>query len=98
MTRQDIFDEIESRGFEDTIILDDPSFDDAIIGITEDGHLIYNYDSMVNHMVDSYIKEGINEDEAYTSAIEWISYNTIRAIPYMKSYGKEPIIAYSFNS
>ena len=81
MTRQDIFDEIESRGFEDTIILDDPSFDDAIIGITEDGHLIYNYDSMVNHMVDSYIKEGINEDEAYTSAIEWISYNTIRAIP-----------------
>lgn len=98
MTRQDIFDEIESRGFEDTIILDDPSFDDAIIGITEDGHLIYNYDSMVNHMVDSYIKEGINEDEAYTSAIEWISYNTIRAIPYMKSYGKEPIIAYSFNT
>ena len=53
---------------------------------------------MVNHMVDSYIKEGINEDEAYTSAIEWISYNTIRAIPYMKSYGKEPIIAYSFNT
>ena len=98
MTRQDIFDEIESRGFEDTIILDDPSFDDAIIGITEDGHLIYNYDSMVNHLVDSYIKEGINEDEAYTSAIEWISYNTIRAIPYMKSYGKEPSIAYSFNS
>ena len=98
MTRQDIFDEIESRGFEDTVILDDPSFDDAIIGITEDGHLIYNYDSMVNHMVDSYIKEGINEDEAYTSAIEWISYNTIRAIPYMKSYGKEPIIAYSFNT
>lgn len=98
MTRQDIFDEIESRGFEDTIILDDPSFDDAIIGITEDGHLIYNYDSMVNHMVDSYIKEGSNEDEAYTSAIEWISYNTIRAIPYMKSYGKEPIISYSFNT
>ena len=98
MTRQDIFDEMESRGFEDTVILDDPSFDDAIIGITEDGHLIYNYDSMVNHMVDSYIKEGINEDEAYTSAIEWISYNTIRAIPYMKSYGKEPIIAYSFNT
>ena len=98
MTRQDILDEIESRGFEDTIILDDPSFDDTIIGITEDGHLIYNYDSMVNHLVDSYIKEGINEDEAYTSAIEWISYNTIRAIPYMKSYGKEPIIAYSFNT
>ena len=98
MTRQDIFDEIESRGFEDTVILDDPSFADAIIGITEDGHLIYNYDSMVNHLVDNYIKEGINEDEAYTSAIEWISYNTIRAIPYMKSYGKEPIIAYSFNS
>ena len=98
MTRQDIFDEIESRGFEDTIILDDPSFDDAIIGITEDGHLIYNYDSMVNNLVDNYVKEGLNEDEAYTSAIEWISYNTIRAIPYMKSYGKEPIIAYSFNS
>ena len=98
MTRQDIFDEIESRGFEDTIILDDPSFDDAIIGITEDGHLIYNYDSMVNNLVDNYVKEGLNEDEAYTSAIEWISYNTIRAIPYMKSYCKEPIIAYSFNS
>ena len=98
MTRQYILDEIESRGFEDTIILDDPSFDDTIIGITEDGHLIYNYDSMVNNLVDNYIKEGLTEDEAYTSAIEWISYNTIRAIPYMKSYGKEPIIAYSFNT
>ena len=98
MTRQDILDEIESRGFEDTIILDDPSFDDTIIGITEDRHLIYNYDSMVNNLVDNYVKEGLNEDEAYTSAIEWISYNTIRAIPYMKSYGKEPIIAYSFNT
>lgn len=98
MTRQDILDEIESHGFEDTVILDDPSFDDAIIGITEDGHLIYNYDFMVNNLVDNYIKKGLNEDEAYTSAIEWISYNTIRAIPYMKSYGKEPIIAYSFNS
>ena len=31
MTRQDILDELESRGFEDTIFLDDPSFDDAII-------------------------------------------------------------------
>ena len=53
---------------------------------------------MVNNLVDNYVKEGLTEDEAYTSAIEWISYNTIRAIPYMKSYGKEPIIAYSFNT
>ena len=85
MTRQDILDELESRGFEDTIFLDDPSIEDAIIGITEDGHLIYNYDSMVNNLVYNYRKEGLNEDEAYTSAIECISYNTIRAIPYMKS-------------
>lgn len=98
MTRQDILDELESRGLEDTIFLDDPTFEDAIIGITEDGHLIYNYDSMVNNLVDNYTKEGLNEDEAYTSAIEWISYNTIRAIPYMKSYGKEPIISYSFDT
>ena len=53
---------------------------------------------MVSNLGDNYTKEGLNEDEAYTSAIEWISYNTIRAIPYMKSYGKEPIIAYSFNT
>ena len=42
MTRQDILDELESRGLEDTIFLDNPTFEDAIIGITEDGHLIYN--------------------------------------------------------
>ena len=73
------------HGYEDITILADYSYDDALVGVTEDGRAVYDFDKMVTWLM---AEEGWSMDEA----IEWIEYNTIRALPYM---GPEaPIIMY----
>ena len=73
------------RGFNETSFFENPDFVDAIVGITDEGNLIYDYDKMIQ----SLVNEGeMNEEEA----IEWIEYNTIRTIPYMGN--GRPIIVY----
>ena len=62
-------------GYEDVMILDSYSYDDALIGVTEDGRAVYDFDKMVAWLVDT---EGFTELEA----IEWIEYNTVRALAY----------------
>ena len=76
---------ILAAGYEDVIIFENYSYDDALIGVTEDGRAVYDFDRMVRWLVET---EGFSAEEA----IEWIEYNTIRALPYM---GEEaPIIMY----
>ena len=75
-------------GCEGTIYLSNYSYDDALIGVSEDGRAIYNY----YKMVDWLMKE---EDWSEIDAIEWVEYNTMRAIPYMGP--KAPIIMYPFD-
>lgn len=57
-------------------LMDSPSFDSSIVGITDDGRLAYSYSSMVLELQ----KDENLDPEA---AIEFIDYNTIRALPYM---------------
>lgn len=58
-----------------SIVLEDESYDNSIIGMTFDGAAIYSYD----RMVEEYMRDnGCTEEEA----VDWIEYNTIRAIPY----------------
>lgn len=72
-------------GYEDVKYLVNESYDDALIGVSEDGRAIYNFDKMVDWLVDKY---GWTDEEA----MEWIEYNTIRALPY---FGEgAPIIMY----
>lgn len=72
-------------GYEDSIVFDNPDFDDAIIGITDDGSVVYDYDKMVESLAK---QDNITELEA----IEFIDYNTLRTIPYIGEYA--PIIMY----
>ena len=72
-------------GYEDIIIFKDYSYDDALIGVSEDGRAIYDYEKMIEWLMQ---KEGWTDDEA----VEWIEYNTIRALSYMGS--KVPIVMY----
>lgn len=72
-------------GYEDITYLTNYSYDDALIGVSEDGRAIYDYDKMVEWLVE---KENFSTEEA----VEWIDYNTLRAIPYMSD--KAPIIMY----
>ena len=73
-------------GHDEAVVFDNPDFDEAIIGATEDGRVVYDYDAMVKCLAE---KDGMTELEA----MEFIDYNTIRAIPYAGEYA--PIIMYS---
>lgn len=75
------------NGYEGIKYLTDFSYDDALIGVTTDDRAVYDYEKMVQWLIDT---ENYTEEEA----VEWIDYNTIRALPYMGTDG--PIIVYPF--
>lgn len=76
---------ILDAGYENVIYLFNYSYDDALIGISEDNRAVYDFNKMV---------EWLMKEESFTEidAVEWIEYNTIRALPYMGD--KAPIIMY----
>lgn len=76
---------ILEAGYEDVVILSNYSYDSALIGVTEDGRAVYDYEKMIRWLIAT---EGWTQEEA----IEWIEYNTIRALPYMGD--KAPLIMY----
>lgn len=76
---------ILDAGYEDVVIFKDEGYDDALIGISEDGRAIYDFDLMVEWLMKV---DGITSEEA----MEWIEYNTIRSLPYTGSGA--PIIMY----
>ena len=73
------------NGYEDVVYLVNYSYDDALIGVSSDNRAIYDFDLMVEWLMKN---EGFSE----TEAVEWIDYNTIRALSYMGS--DAPIIMY----
>ena len=73
------------RGFEDAVVLETPDFADAVVGASDDGRVVYDYERMVRSLMR---KDGMDEEEAR----EYIDYNTIRALPYMGD--KAPIVVY----
>jgi hypothetical protein len=76
---------LSELGYEGVIVFENYGYDDALIGVTEDNRAVYDFDKMVDWLVE---KEGFS----VTEAIEWIEYNTIRALPYA---GEDaPIIMY----
>ena len=77
-----------NMGYEDVVIFTNYSYDDALIGVTEDNRAVYDFDKMVTWLMET---ERFTQDEA----IEWIEYNTIRALGYAGS--DAPIIMYPLN-
>ena len=74
---------------EDTVILESPDYLSAIVGISEEGRLIYSYDKMVKHLMTA---ENMDAEEA----MEFIDYNTIRALPYAGEMA--PIVLYDIEN
>ena len=72
---------------ENSILLENYSYDSAIIGATKEGSVLYDYDLMIQWLQET---EGFSCDDA----AEWIEYNTLRAIPYMYNHGIAPTIVY----
>lgn len=73
------------NGYVGVIFLTEYSYDDALIGVTEDGRAVYDYEKMIQRLMDT---EGWSCEEA----MEWIDYNTLRSLPY-RGEGA-PIIMY----
>lgn len=74
------------NGYEDVLIFANYSYDDALIGVSDDNRAIYDYNLMIEWLM-------TNEDFTEEEAADWISYNTIRSLPYMGSGA--PIIMYT---
>ena len=69
----------------DAIVFDNHAYDNSIIGTTFDGRAIYDFDKMVKELM-------ADEDWCEDDAVEWINYNTLRALPYGGE--KTPMIVY----
>ena len=74
------------QGFENFIIFENPDYDSAIIGITENNQVVYNYEKMIEYLMQE-------DDMGYEEAVDFISYNTIRSLSYAGEGA--PIIMYS---
>ena len=77
--------EIRNKLPPDAVVFDNHAYDNSIIGTTFDGRAIYDFDKMVKELMQD---EGWSEEEA----IEWIEFNTIRALPYGGE--KAPLVVY----
>lgn len=71
-------------------LLEPAHIDEAIVGISfETGQVIYDYDTVVR----SFMKAN---KWTYEEAVEWVDYNTLRALPYEGD--KAPIFIRSVKS
>lgn len=64
------------HGYDESVVLDSPDFIEAVMGITDDGRVVYSRTRMVQLLM---IEDDISADDAE----EFLDYNTIRALPYM---------------
>ena len=72
-------------GYEDAPHFINPDYEDALIGTTDDGRAVFNYDKMIECLMDE-------ENWSYDEALDWVEYNVIRSVPYMGK--RAPIIVH----
>ena len=82
-----VADILTDMGYEGTMCFENPDYSRAIEGITTDGRLVYNYDKMVEQLMQD---DKMSEDEAK----EFIDFNTIGSLNY-SSEELYPIVMYN---
>lgn len=85
ITIEDVRAFVEENAGEHILVFESPDYASAFVGITTDGNAVYDYDLMVKCLME---EDGMEELEA----IEFIDYNTIRALPYFQY---APIVIHS---
>ena len=78
-------------GHDQAIVFDNPDYDNAIIGITTNGKVVYDYSKMIESLMEQ-------DKMTYLEAVEFIDYNTIRVIPYAGEYAPIIMEKLDFNS
>lgn len=81
--------EIVAEYNEDVVGFTEDWYDDAIITVTTEGNVIYDYDRLAELLMEHY-------KMTYEDAVEWIEYNMIRGAACMGQY--KPYIAYTMKS
>ncbi len=61
-------DDICDMGYEDSIVFRNPEYEDAIIGVTIDGNVLYDYDKCAEYLVK-------HDNMSIEEAIEYVDYN-----------------------
>ena len=84
---KELKDLLNELGYTGTVVLENPSYLNAIIGITDEGALCYSYEKMIGCLME---EDKMSQEDA----TEFIDYNTIRALPYASSMGVRPIVVY----
>ena len=77
---------LAEMGYNNSIVFENPDYDDAIIGVSYDDRVVYDYDKMIECLM---LEDGMSMEEAQ----DFIDYNTLRALPYAGNCG--PIVVYS---
>ena len=86
-TKQERRDLLCELGLEDLVVFEHPDYDSAIIGYdANDSRVIYDFEKMVEHLMKA-------DNISYEEAVDFINYNTLRALPYAGSNG--PIVLMS---
>lgn len=83
---QALKDHLCELGYEDAVVFESPDYVDAYIGLSDDGRAVYSYDRMIECLM-------TDDNMTYEEAVEFIDFNTIRALPYFASKGG-PIVLY----
>ena len=83
LTMKELKDFLGERGFKDAVVLESPDYLSAIVGVSDDGRVIYDYEKMAQCLMET---EGMD----YEEAMEFVNFNTLGAVPYMGD--KRPII------
>lgn len=88
MTHEELKEYLSERYGDEIVILEPEYYDEGIVGNDQDGRLIYSYEKLAEALMK-------HDGMSYEEAIEWIDYNTLRAIPYMGEFA--PIIMFSID-
>lgn len=65
---------LKDSGFENAVVFEKPDYLDAVIGVSENGRVIYSREKMVRSLM---VKEGMSAEDA----VEFVEYNTMGALP-----------------
>ena len=88
MVNETIRDTMCKMGWNELVVFNAPAYDNSIVGVTEGGRVVYNYELMIKELM---ADQNIQDIE---SAMEFIDYNTVRSSIYMdEKYA--PLIIYS---
>lgn len=70
----DIIMELQEE-YTDTTFFVNPGYISALVGISNSDKAVYDMEKMIEYLIQQ-------DDMTYEEAVEWIEYNTLRAIPY----------------